>query len=50
MTEPDAVLRVVVADDQRAVREALGTLLDVLPGFEVAGLAADGEEAVAMAT
>jgi DNA-binding NarL/FixJ family response regulator len=49
MTEPDAVLRVVVADDQRAVREALGTLLDVLPGLEVAGLAADGEEAVAMA-
>jgi DNA-binding NarL/FixJ family response regulator len=49
MTETDPVLRVVVADDQRSVREALGTLLDVSPGFEVAGLAADGEEAVAMA-
>jgi DNA-binding NarL/FixJ family response regulator len=49
MTEPDPVLRVVVADDQRSVREALGTLLDVSPGFEVAGLAADGAEAVAMA-
>jgi DNA-binding NarL/FixJ family response regulator len=49
MTGPDAVLRVVVADDQRSVREALGSLLEVLDGIEVAGLAADGEEAVAMA-
>ena len=49
MTPPDADLRVVVADDQRSVREALGTLLEVLPGIEVAGLAADGDEAVAQA-
>jgi DNA-binding NarL/FixJ family response regulator len=49
MNEPDGNLRVVVADDQRSVREALGTLLEVLPGIEVAGLAADGDEAVAMA-
>jgi DNA-binding NarL/FixJ family response regulator len=41
-------LRVVVADDQRAVREALATVLDVDPGIDVVGLAADGEEAVAL--
>jgi DNA-binding NarL/FixJ family response regulator len=39
-------LRVVVADDQRAVREALATVLDVVPGIVVVGQAADGEEAV----
>jgi DNA-binding NarL/FixJ family response regulator len=39
-------LRVVVADDQRAVREALATVLDVAPGIEVVGQAGDGEEAV----
>ena len=49
MSETPPGLRVVVADDQRAVREALATLLDVLPGIEIVGLAADGEEAVALA-
>jgi len=38
-----------VADDQRAVREALATVLDAEPGFEVVGLAADGDEAVELA-
>jgi DNA-binding NarL/FixJ family response regulator len=42
-------LRIVVADDQRAVREALATVLDAVPGFEVVGLAADGGEAVELA-
>jgi DNA-binding NarL/FixJ family response regulator len=42
-------LRIVVADDQRAVREALATVLEAVPGFEVVGLAADGEEAVELA-
>lgn len=42
-------LRIVVADDQRAVREALATVLDAVPGFEVVGLAADGNEAVELA-
>jgi DNA-binding NarL/FixJ family response regulator len=42
-------LRVVVADDQRAVREALATVLDAEPGLEVVGLAADGDEAVELA-
>jgi DNA-binding NarL/FixJ family response regulator len=42
-------LRIVVADDQRAVREALATVLDAEPGFAVVGLAADGAEAVELA-
>jgi DNA-binding NarL/FixJ family response regulator len=42
-------IRVVVADDQRAVREALATVLEVLPGIDVIGLACDGREAVELA-
>jgi DNA-binding NarL/FixJ family response regulator len=49
MSEQTPVLRIVVADDQRAVREALATVLDAEPGLEVVGLAGDGEEAVALA-
>jgi DNA-binding NarL/FixJ family response regulator len=40
---------VLVADDQRVVREGLAMLLGLLPGVAVAGLAADGEEALAQA-
>jgi DNA-binding NarL/FixJ family response regulator len=47
-TEGRAKVRVVVADDQRVVREGLVTVLSVLPGFEVVGSAADGEQAVAL--
>ena len=43
------VIRVVVADDQRVVREGLGTLLGLLDGIEVVGTAADGNEALALA-
>lgn len=39
---------VVLADDQRVVREGLATLLGLLPEIEVVGTAADGEEAVAL--
>ena len=42
-------IRVLVADDQRVVREGLGTLLGLITGVEVVGTAADGEEAVALA-
>lgn len=44
-----APLRVVVADDQAIVREGLATLLGVLDEVEVVGVAADGEQAVALA-
>ena len=40
------VIRVLLADDQRVVREGLGMLLGLLDGIEVVDTAADGEEAV----
>jgi DNA-binding NarL/FixJ family response regulator len=43
-----AVIRVLLADDQRVVREGLGTLLGLLDGIELVGTAADGEEALAL--
>ena len=44
----DAPLRIVIADDQASVREGLVLLLGGLPGIEVAGAAADGEQALAL--
>jgi len=41
-----APIRVVLADDQRVVRDGLVLLLGLLPQVEVVGTAADGEEAV----
>jgi DNA-binding NarL/FixJ family response regulator len=41
-------VRVLLADDQRLVRESLATLLGLLDGIELAGCAADGEEALAL--
>jgi DNA-binding NarL/FixJ family response regulator len=47
MTAPDGPpLRIVIADDQASVREGLVLLLGGLPGIEVAGAAADGEQAL----
>jgi DNA-binding NarL/FixJ family response regulator len=43
------VIRVLLADDQRVVREGLGTLLGLLDGIELIATAADGEEALALA-
>ena len=49
MTADEAgVLRVVIADDQASVREGLVLLLGGLPGIEVVGAAADGEQALAL--
>ncbi|WP_344466656.1 response regulator transcription factor [Kitasatospora kazusensis] len=42
----DRPIRVLVADDQTVVREGIVMLLGLLPGIEVVGAAADGEEAV----
>ncbi len=42
-------VHVVLADDQRLVRESLGTLLGLLDGIELVASAADGEEALALA-
>ena len=45
--QPEPV-RVLLADDQRLVRESLGTMLGLLPGIELVASASDGEEAVAL--
>ena len=42
-------MRVIVADDQRVVREGLVTLLGTLPGVEIVGAASDGAEALELA-
>ncbi|MFI5906361.1 response regulator [Dactylosporangium sp. NPDC051541] len=42
-------IRVLLADDQRVVREGLALVLGLLPDVEVVGAAADGGEAVELA-
>ena len=47
---PDAApVRVLVADDQKVVRDGLSLLLGLLPGVEVVGTAVDGTDAVRQA-
>jgi DNA-binding NarL/FixJ family response regulator len=41
-------VRILLADDQRLVRESLGTLLGLLDGIELVAAASDGEEALAL--
>jgi DNA-binding NarL/FixJ family response regulator len=43
-----AGMRVLIADDQRVVREGLATIVASLAGMEVVATAADGEEAVSL--
>ena len=42
-------IRILVADDQRVVRDGLRMLLGMLPGIEVIGTAVDGTDAVRQA-
>jgi DNA-binding NarL/FixJ family response regulator len=42
--QPDG--RVLVADDQKVVRDGLAMLLGLLPGIDVVGVAIDGDDAV----
>jgi DNA-binding NarL/FixJ family response regulator len=42
-------IRVVVADDQRVVRDGLCMLLGLIDGVEVVGTAADGQQAIEVA-
>ncbi len=44
-----ATIRVLVADDDPFVRDALKLILSLEDGFEVVGAAQDGQEAVALA-
>jgi DNA-binding NarL/FixJ family response regulator len=49
VTAPPPVIRVLVADDQRVVRDGLTMLVGLIDGVEVVGTAGDGEEAVRLA-
>jgi DNA-binding NarL/FixJ family response regulator len=46
---PQQPVRVLIADDQRVVREGLASLLGLLSGIEVVGAAIDGDDAVRLA-
>jgi DNA-binding NarL/FixJ family response regulator len=43
------MIRVLIADDQKIVREGLVSLISLLPGITVVGAATDGEDAVRQA-
>jgi DNA-binding NarL/FixJ family response regulator len=45
----DALISVLIADDQALVRGAFAALVDAVPGMRVVGTAADGAEAVELA-
>ena len=49
MTSPQPI-RVLIADDQKVVRDGLAMLLGLLDGIEVIGTAVDGADAVRQAT
>jgi DNA-binding NarL/FixJ family response regulator len=49
MSADAAPVRVLVADDQKVVRDGLSLLLGMLPGVEVIGTAVDGTDAVRQA-
>ena len=49
MTADAVPVRVLVADDQKVVRDGLSLLLGMLPGVEVVGTAVDGADAVRQA-
>jgi len=42
-------IRVLIADDQKIIREALVSLIGLLPGISVVGAAVDGDDAVLQA-
>jgi DNA-binding NarL/FixJ family response regulator len=46
MTAPSTPIRVLIADDQKVVRDGLAMLLGLLDGIEVIGTAVDGADAV----
>ncbi len=49
MSTPPGRIRVLIADDQRVVRDGLNMLVSLIDGVEVVGLASDGAEALRLA-
>jgi len=49
VTDPLSPIRVLIADDQRVVRDGLSMLVGLIDGVEVVGVASDGAEAVRLA-
>ena len=49
MTGVPGTIRVLIADDQRVVRDGLSMLVGLIDGVEVVGTACDGAEAVRLA-
>ena len=49
MEESQGRVRILLADDHVLFREGLRNLLQLEPGFEIVGLASDGDEAVRLA-
>jgi DNA-binding NarL/FixJ family response regulator len=49
VTAAGSPVRVLVADDQKVVRDGLSVILGLLAGFEVVGTAVDGDDAVRQA-
>ena len=45
-TTPSTTVRVLIADDQRVVREGLAMVVGLLDGIEVVATAEDGRDAV----
>ncbi len=48
MNNDDSPVRVLIVDDQTPFREASRMVVELSDGFEVAGEAADGEQAIAL--
>jgi YesN/AraC family two-component response regulator len=46
---PQPNIRVLIADDQRVVRDGLSMLVALIDGVQVVGTASDGGEALALA-
>ncbi|MDF4253638.1 response regulator transcription factor [Streptomyces sp. WMMB303] len=49
MSNPPEPVRVLIADDQKLLRESFRVLVDAEPGLRVVGLAEDGDAAVRLA-
>lgn len=49
MSEPTELIRVLVVDDQRLMRDGIASLLGIQAGIEVVGTASNGQEAVEQA-